>query len=261
MKIVTWNINSVRIRTELIEKFIMLYQPDVIAMQETKCQDHLFPLEFFKRFNFNYLVMSGEKSYNGVAIISKFPIKDSFSLKFYNDDKRHIAAQINDYEIHNFYIPAGGDEPDVNINPKFRHKLEYINLIEEWFKENRLNHKNLILVGDLNIAPYEHDVWSSKQLKKVVSHTDIEREYLLRFLKQGTFLDATRELIDQAEKAYSWWSYRSPDWQKNNRGRRLDHIWTSHNLKELYQDILLFRDARSWMRPSDHVPVMLTLKY
>lgn len=231
MKIVTWNINSVRLRLNLLQTLAETLNPDVICLQETKASDEVFPQDEIKKIGYEYMAFAGEKSYNGVAILSKYPIDNIFSSIFYNNDKRHISAKIGDIEIHNFYVPAGGDEPDIDINPKFKHKLEYIRLIQDWFLTNRNKNDKIILLGDLNIAPHKHDVWSSSQLKNVVSHTSIERELLLNLQNSFEFIDSARHFTHMDEKLYSWWSYRNKDWQKSNRGRRLDHIWVSLPLK------------------------------
>jgi exodeoxyribonuclease-3 len=144
MRIITWNINSVRLRINLLEKLALEYLPDIICLQETKTEDKNFPIEAIKKMGFEHVVYAGEKSYNGVAIISKYPITNSFSLQIYNEDKRHICAKINDIEIHNFYVPAGGDEPDVEINPKYKHKLAYLQSMQEWFAKNRLKTDSII---------------------------------------------------------------------------------------------------------------------
>ena len=114
MRIATWNINSVRLRMNMLTEFAKKYQPDIICLQETKVEDHNFPHIECISMGYPYIKISGEKSYNGVAILSKQPIADSFSLQFYNLQKRHLAIRCGDVEIHNFYVPAGGDEPDVN---------------------------------------------------------------------------------------------------------------------------------------------------
>lgn len=259
MRITTWNINSVRLRMELLAKLALMHAPDVICLQETKVIDDLFPIEEIKKLGYEFIAVSGQKSYNGVAILSKYLISKVFSLEYYNEDKRHIAGCINDIEIHNFYIPAGGDEPDITINPKFKHKLEYIKFVQEWFAKNRNKDDNIILVGDLNIAPHEHDVWSSKQLKRVVSHTDIERKLLIDLQNSFDFVDSGRHFTPMNEKLYSWWSYRSPDWAKGDRGRRLDHIWVSMPLKDQLQKMISLKEARGWTQPSDHVPFIVDL--
>jgi exodeoxyribonuclease-3 len=260
VKISTWNINSVRLRVDLIKKLSLSSSPDIILLQETKTEDQYFPFEEIKNIGYNYQIYSGEKSYNGVAILSKKPFNDRFSLSFFNDDKRHICVKIEDIEIHNFYIPAGGDIPDPNINSKFLHKLEYLRALKNWFLENRDRNENIILAGDLNIAPLENDVWSSKQLRNEVSHTSIERELLIDIIKSFDWCDTARYFIDSNEKLYSWWSYRNRDWKKSNRGRRLDHIWVSQKLKTRCKSFEILKTARDWEKPSDHVPVILDLK-
>ena len=259
MIIATWNINSVRLRLDLLQKLCNDQGPDIICLQETKVQDEHFPIEAIKNLGFNYVVYSGEKSYNGVAILSKYEISGSFSLEFYNRDKRHICAKIHDFELHNFYVPAGGDEPDIEINLKYKHKLAYVELMKQWFASNRLKSDKLILVGDLNIAPLEHDVWSSKQLKNVISHTPIERTALINLQNSFDFVDTARKFVDQSQKLYSWWSYRNRDWKKSNRGRRLDHIWVSKPLESRLQNSIFHTQARDWDRPSDHVPYMANM--
>lgn len=259
MKIVTWNINSIRLRLSLLKKLIEEHQPDVICLQEIKVEDLLFPLDSISELGYKYLYYSGQKSYHGVAILSKIQATDNFIVEFYNEDKRHIAVKIKDIEIHNFYIPAGGDIPDIKENPKFKHKLEYIDLAQNWFTTNRSKQDKIIVLGDLNIAPHEHDVWSSKQLKNVVSHTGIEREKLINFQNSLEFIDSARHFIPMDQKLYTWWSYRNLDWLKSDRGRRLDHIWVSANLKGRMKSIYSLKNARSWTQPSDHVPYILEL--
>ncbi len=260
IRIATWNINSVRIRLDLLARLEREFQPDIICLQETKVQDEFFPKDEISKLGYRHMVYSGEKSYNGVAIISKKKIDDQFEISLCNNDKRHIAVKIGDFELHNFYIPAGGDEPDISINPKFKHKLNYLKEMDEWFAKNRLKNDKVILVGDLNIAPLEHDVWSSKQLKNVVSHTQVERESLMKIINGFEFIDTGRKFVDPNTKLYSWWSYRNKDWKKHNRGRRLDHIWVSKPLEHRLKNITCPPEIRDWDRPSDHIPFMIDLK-
>jgi exodeoxyribonuclease III len=248
MKIVTWNINSVRIRLDLIAKLKHQENPVVILLQEIKTD-----------IGYEHQYFEGEKSYNGVAILSQLPIENKFSLSFYKDDKRHVAGNIGGIEIHNFYIPSGGDIPDVALNDKFLHKLEYLKILDEWFVKNRKTQEKILLAGDLNIAPYEHDVWSSKQLKFEVSHTDIERKMMIDIIDNFGWHDVARRFVPSDQKLYSWWSYRNRDWKKSNRGRRLDHIWASESLKNNCLDFKIIKEARDWDKPSDHVPVLLEL--
>jgi exodeoxyribonuclease-3 len=263
MKIATWNINSVRLRKEIVLKLLKEENIDILCLQETKTNDENFPHNFFISNGYDEAHFSGEKSYNGVAIISKHSLQNRINLDFYNSDKRHISINFShrdkQVELHNFYIPAGGDIPDVNENPKFLHKLEYCRLIDEWFRQNRNKNDNIIVVGDFNVAPYENDVWSHKQLLKVVSHTPPEIDALNNFKSSINFQDVARNFVPEAEKLYSWWSYRNRDWKKSNRGRRLDHIWVTKPLLNNVKNFHILKEARDWEKPSDHVPVIIEL--
>ena len=259
MRIATWNINSVRLRIQHILRFVKEYDIDIMCLQETKTQDEFFPKDELEKCGFKYQYYRGEKSYNGVAIISKFELTDLGYVNWCKkDDTRHIFVKINNgIELHNFYVPAGGDEPDISINQKFEHKISFINEIKNYFL---LDTKiNKILVGDLNIAPLEHDVWSHKQLLNVVSHTPIETETLLDIIQTGEWVDVMRELVPHSEKLYSWWSYRSKNWEVSNRGRRLDHFWVSKNIFPQVKSGVIYKDTRSWERPSDHVPIIVDI--
>ena len=196
------------------------------------------------------------KGYNGVAILSRTPIAGGGTRDWCGrHDCRHLAVNIgNDVELHNFYIPAGGDEPDPNINDKFAHKLKFLKEAETWSRDITPNAKR-VLVGDLNIAPHENDVWSHKQLLNVVSHTPLEVEALSNWQTAHGWIDAIRTIIPETEKIYSWWSYRNRTWPGSDRGRRLDHIWVSPALAESVMNAGILRDARGWEKPSDHVPV------
>ena len=261
MKIVTWNINSIRLRIDLIAKLAREEDPDLILLQETKVENISFPEEACRNLGFDHLFFDGEKSYNGVAILSKIPFDSQFSLKFYNEHKRHVAVKIKDIEVHNFYIPSGGDIPDTEINNKFLHKLEYLKELKEWFRLNReTNRDKIILAGDLNIAPLEHDVWSSRQLRNEVSHTDVERKLMMDIIKDFSWQDIGRNFVPKEQKLYSWWSYRNRDWSKSNRGRRLDHIWLSEALAGQCREFSILKEARSYARPSDHVPVIAIIE-
>ena len=250
MKIVTWNINSIRIRLENLKRLKQELDPDIIALQEIKVEDSKFPLQAIQDLGYEYCYYNGQKSYHGVAILSKIKPKNIFSIKLVNDDARHIAIVLdNDIEIHNFYVHSGGDIPDINQNQKFADKLIYLDQMEEWFRSNRKETDKLIIVGDLNISPYEHDVWSSYQLRNEISHTMIEREKLIRILNSIKFRDIAREQVPYSEKLYSWWSYRNRNWEKSNRGRRLDHIWATEPLSAI-KKFLILKEARGWGKPS-----------
>lgn len=261
MRIATWNINSIRIRIDLIAHFIQIHMPDILCFQETKVVDEHFPVQKILELGFNHYAIKGEKSYNGVAIFSKYPLQNKQSLSFAGKkDARHLSVIINEsIELHNFYVPAGGDIPDAELNEKFDHKLKFIDEVSNWFLSNRSKDSKIILVGDLNVAPLEHDVWSHKQLLNVVSHTPIEVKKLLNLQSSLGFKDVVRKFVPESEKLYSWWSYRNQDWKKSNRGRRLDHIWATDKLAHLVRQQTIYKDARNFRLPSDHVPVMIEI--
>lgn len=263
LRLATWNINSIRIRTHLIEQLVAGHNPDIICLQETKCPNDQFPEKFFRGLGYEHFAINGQKGYHGVATISRVPF-DAVKTKEFcgKGDSRHISTSVKGgVEIHNFYVPAGGDIPDTEKNEKFAHKLDFLTEMTGWFKGRKGKKTNkLVLLGDLNIAPLEHDVWSHKQLLKVVSHTPVEVAHLADVQSSHSWIDVTRSEKPEPEKLYTWWSYRSPDWTKNDRGRRLDHIWVTPALEKHASDIEIVRDARSWERPSDHVPVLMTLK-
>lgn len=267
MKIVSWNINSLRLRLPLLKKFVEINNPDIICLQETKVENALFPLLEVRSLGFEFVEFSGEKSYNGVAILSKLPLSNINYFDIHNyGHKRHISvtakSKIGDVEIHNFYIPAGGDIPDTQLNNKFDHKLKFVDWMSEYFAAiTSAKDRKIIILGDFNIAPLPHDVWSHKQLLKIVSHTPIEVEKLTRLQKSLNFVDTHRHFVDENEKLYSWWSYRAVDPLGANKGRRLDHIWATPNLKKYLHSMEIYRDFRSEKQPSDHVPIQTNFNF
>ena len=259
--IATWNINSVRLRLPLVQALLADQAPDLLCLQETKCPNDAFPTAALKELGYAHIAMHGQKGYHGVAMISRLPLKDIRHGDFCSrGDTRHMSALVEaggrTVRVHNFYVPAGGDEPDPKINPKFAHKLEFIEAMKALHSQaERSDGVASLLVGDLNIAPLETDVWSHKQLLKVVSHTPVETDGLKDVQAKGAWVDLVRERIPEPEKLFTWWSYRARDWDVSDRGRRLDHIWSSPDLSPALHDVTVMREARGWERPSDHVPV------
>lgn len=260
INITTWNVNSVRRRLNSIDKFLKEYSPDILMLQETKVRNDLFPFQFFRDFGYSFIHHEGETTgYNGVAIIAKEDLPIAPKISFIKD-ARHLAVKIRkDIDLHNFYIPAGGDIPDVNKNIKFKEKLELVDKLTAWFKSNKSKNDKVIIAGDLNIAPLKNDVWSHKQLLNIVSHTPIEVEKLINLYKSIGFKDSIRKFTPESEKLYSWWSYRARDWEKSDRGRRLDHIWSSGNLDEKVMAADIIKSTRNHDLPSDHVPVSIAI--
>lgn len=260
MRIATWNINSVRLRENLVLKVLEEHEPDILCLQETKSPDDKFPFDNFMKLGYNHIHVNGMKSYNGVCIISKHPFGSvDIHHRCGKEDCRHISARFTDFDLHNLYIPAGGDEPDPVINDKYKHKLDFVDEMTSWFSDMYANDNPVITLGDFNIAPLEHDVWSSKQLRNVISHTPPEREGLDKMLASIGWEDAVRHFVPEEEKCYTWWSYRNRDWKKSNRGRRLDHIWVTQPLAPKLKSYKILTEARDWEKPSDHVPVMIDL--
>jgi exodeoxyribonuclease-3 len=264
----TWNINSVRLRIEHVAKFLKAVRPDVLCLQETKCPDDHFPTKRFARLGYSHIALNGQKGYHGVAVVSRLPF-DTTSIRAFcgKTDSRHIVVSFGErahlrdpVTVHNYYVPAGGDQPDPDLNEKFAHKLAFLD--EMCVRPELHPHANerAILVGDLNVAPLEHDVWSHKQLLDVVSHTPIECEKLGNAQAAGHWIDVMRRFIPEPTKLYTWWSYRAPDWAAVNKGRRLDHIWVSPELGDRLSDMRISCEARAWPRPSDHAPVTATIE-
>lgn len=258
----TWNINSLRLRLPLLQQIVAREQPDIMCLQETKVPDPLFPHAALTELGFRYQHFTGMKGYNGVAIVSKTPFSRVLETPIWceKSDCRHNAVAIGDVLkpiiIHNFYVPAGGDIPDPIENPKFAHKLRFLDEVTAWFAANRP--VRAILVGDLNTAPLEQDVWSHKQLINVVCHTEPEVRRHMAWQNTG-FTDAMRVVTPADQKLYTWWSYRNRDWAASNRGRRLDHIWLSDDIAPQLKAMRVLRDIRGAEGPSDHVPVLADL--
>jgi exodeoxyribonuclease-3 len=257
MRITTWNINSVRIRLDLVRRLAKELKPDVLCLQETKVPDDLFPHEAFAELGFRHRRVHGMKGYNGVAILSRLPLSGGEPLhRCGKRDCRHLYVRLpGGIELHNIYIPAGGDIPDPAANDKFAHKLQFVDELRDWFRQARSRRQKLIAVGDFNIAPLETDVWSHKQLLDVVSHTPIEVEKLGRLQASLDWVDAVRRFIPPEQRLYTWWSYRNRDWKASDRGRRLDHVWVTPQLAGRLRAAGVHREARDWENGSDHVPV------
>ena len=256
---------------EQIARFAKEQNPDIITLQEIKCLDEQFPHDACAALGYTHIEISGQKGMHGAATLSKLPLERMDTRFCPKGEARHVSTHVRldgnrDFELHNFYIPAGGDEPDPETNPKFAHKLEFLDVMTTYFKGRAADRAPLVLAGDFNIAPHENDVWSHKQLLKVVSHTPVETERLARLKAAQDFTDCARLFADDADKLYSWWSYRSRDINKSDRGRRLDHIWVSPALEDTVhrpgpQGHQIHRPCRFWERPSDHAPVTQLLEW
>lgn len=266
LRLVTWNINSVRLRIGLVARLMAELKPDILCLQETKVEDRDFPHQGIAEIGFPHRLVRGTKGYNGVAILSRLPLEPLVTRDWCGRaDARHVAARVNPggqpVTIHNFYVPAGGDIPDPKVNDKFAHKLKFLDEMAAWSKSGTGRGEATVLVGDLNIAPLPSDVWSHTALLKVVSHTPVEVARLSRIMEGRPWADAVRHFVPESQRLYTWWSYRAQDWAASDRGRRLDHVWVTPELKPMLRAAEVSRDARAWPRPSDHVPVAVTLAF
>ena len=251
LRLATWNVNSVRLRAEQVVRFAREQDPDVLCLQEIKCRDSEFPRAEFEAAGYPHMRISGQKGSHGVAIVSRLPLEDAPILDLCREGHaRVVGARVSGIEVQNFYIPAGGDLPDPEANPKFAHKLDFFaRLTAEARRRDPAD--ALVITGDLNVAPGENDVWSHRQMLKVVSHTPVEIEAMETLRAAGG--------VPEPGKLFSWWSYRAADFRASNRGLRLDHIWISPGLRgpALAEgaQARIHDDVRAWERPSDHAPV------
>lgn len=262
LSVVTWNINSVRLRAPRVADFLKTHQPDVLCLQEIKCREAQFPTATFTDLGYHHIQIVGQKGLHGVATVSRVPLEPIDPPDFCNLGHARVAAsRIGGFEIHNIYLPAGGDEADPEINDKFAHKLDFLERMENVYRAHD-DKAPLIVVGDLNIAPQEHDVWSHKQLLKVVSHTPVETDAMARIIEAGKFCDLARREHPADQKLYTWWSYRSKDWAVSNRGRRLDHIWANPAAepKAIPGTYRIHIGERGGFKPSDHAPVEMVFE-
>ncbi|WP_068073243.1 exodeoxyribonuclease III [Novosphingobium lentum] len=257
VSIATWNINSVRLRMPLVERFLAEEAPDVLCLQEIKTVDETFPHEAFEALGYTHRAVHGQKGYHGVATVSRVPLRE-FSRHDWQDngEARHVGIELlgpgQGLVIENVYIPAGGDIPDRTLNAKFGQKLDFLERMTRW--ADAIDRPTLI-VGDFNIAPLDCDVYDHKALLKVVSHTPVEVETLQRFADAHGWADLGRQFIPAPERNYSWWSYRAY-WRGKDQGRRLDHMWASPDLARQATAHRVVEGPRTWDQPSDHVPLV-----
>lgn len=251
--IVTWNVNSLRARQEHVLRWLGDHQPDVLCLQETKVTDDLFPREPFEQAGYQAAI-SGQKTYNGVAIFSPHPIEDVV-VGFKGDDgeeqKRLIAATVKGVRIVNSYVPQGSSLD----SPKFAYKLEFLEALADYFGERHDPDELLAWVGDINVAPEAEDVFDIKEMEGQVSFHPSEREALQRIGEWG-FKDQFRK-FEQAGGFYSWWDYRAGAFRRN-RGLRIDLIWATEALSRRCKSCWMDREERSQDRASDHIPVVAT---
>jgi len=255
LKIASWNINSVRARAGLVERLLDEHAPDVLCLQETKVENGGFPAAMFEARGYVHHALHGQRMHHGVAILSRLPfVEETRSDWQDNGEARHVGVRLTcGVRVENVYVPAGGDIPDPALNLKFAQKLAFLERMTAWSETVRFP---TVLVGDLNIAPLECDVWNHKALLDVVSHTPVEVEALARLGASHGWVDLGRRFAPAPTRAFTWWSYRARDWLASDRGRRLDHVWASPDLAPHAAATAAYEPARGWERPSDHVPLI-----
>ncbi len=251
MKLVTWNVNSLKVRLPQVLEWLTAHQPDVLCLQETKLEDVNFPVAEISAAGYQ-VVFCGQKTYNGVAILSKTPALDVVTAipGYVDPQKRVLAATISGVRIINLYIPNGQSVD----SDKFQYKLGWLEAMTTWLTDELARNPSLALLGDFNIAPDERDVHDPKAWEGQVLFSLPEREAFRRLVDLG-LADSFR-LFDQPEKIYSWWDYRMNAFRRN-MGLRIDHILLSPALTETCKSCVIDKEARKAERPSDHAPVIV----
>jgi exodeoxyribonuclease-3 len=251
MKIATWNVNSINARLPHLLKWLASAEPDVVCLQETKCVDETFP--YGQLHDAGYLsAFYGQKSYNGVAILSKYPLEDvekGFPEDEQDSQKRLIAATINGIRIVDTYIPNGSEL----WSDKFNFKLDWLQRLRKYFDETCSTEGNVLLCGDFNVAPHEADVWNPPAWEGKIHFSKPERAAILHVKKWG-FIDVFRQMNGDV-KEFSWWDYRTMAFERDH-GLRIDHIWTSPPLADRCVGSWIDKTPRGWEKPSDHAPVI-----
>lgn len=258
--VATWNVNSLRKRLPQVLHLLERRRIDVLCLQEIKATEAEVPVQALARAGLAHHALAVMPGYNGVGIFSRVPLDGIDRIDWCGrGDCRHVQARVGDLEIHSLYIPAGGDLPDPARNPRFQHKLAFLDELTAWAETAITANRPVLIAGDFNIAPLDSDVWDTRKLRRVVTHTPVERAALARLQAAGPFVDAMRTLVPPPAPMFTWWSYRTRDWRSHNRGRRLDHVWITPGLVDRLRGLEVLVDLREGGTPSDHVPVLVTL--
>ena len=264
MQIATWNVNSVRTRLTQITDWLNEFQPDVLCLQETKVDDALFPHKPFEEHGYQ-VSFHGQKSYNGVALISLHPIQDvrlGFHGELEEDDevirlgeqKRIISGHINEVRLVHLYVPNGSSLD----SDKYQYKLEWLRCLERYLRESEKREEPLCVLGDFNIAPEARDIHSPERLTGGIMASDAERQALQEALGKG--LEDVFRIFEPETNHWSWWDYRSGAWDRD-RGWRIDQIYLSKDLLNLSKSCLIHKKSRGNSQPSDHAPVIVEIDW
>lgn len=264
MRIATWNVNSVRTRLDQVCAWLSREQPEVLCLQETKVADDLFPMQAFEELGYA-VAISGQKAYNGVAIVSRLPLEDvqvGFAALLPDDpvaerlgeQKRVISARVEGLRILNLYVPNGSSLR----SDKYAYKLEWLQCLHRYLEAQEQQGEPLVMVGDFNIAPEDRDIHDPERLRGGIMASDAEREALRALL--GERLADVFRLFEPNSGHWSWWDYRSGGWE-TGRGWRIDHIYLECDLLDLASGCLIHKEQRGNPQPSDHAPVLVNLAW
>lgn len=253
MKIATWNVNSLNVRLSQLLEWMTRRELDVVCLQETKCEDIKFPLADIEGAGYA-ASYCGQKTYNGVAILSRTPVADVVRgiPDFADEQRRVIAATVGEVRVVCVYCPNG----ESIESPKYAYKLSWFAALRDWLKAEIARHPKLAVLGDFNVAPEDRDVHDPKQWEGKVLFSEPEKQALRDLMALG--LQDSFRLFEQPEKAFSWWDYRMNGF-KRNLGLRIDHILVTPALAAVAKSSMIDRDMRALERPSDHAPVITEL--
>ena len=250
MKIATWNVNSLRVRLPHVLQWLAAAQPDVLAIQETKTVDEQFPVAELEAAGYS-AVFAGQKTYNGVAILSKSPATEVVTgIPGLDDPQRRIlAATLDGVRVVNLYVVNGAEVG----SDKYAYKLDWLAKVTAWLQQQAATYPKLVVLGDFNIAPQDRDVHDPAAWGEGILCSPPERAALQTIQALG--LQDTFRLFEQAEKSFSWWDYRAGGFRRNH-GLRIDLILASQALVAVCQSCVIEREPRTWEKPSDHTPVV-----
>ncbi len=258
MKITTWNVNSLTARLQHVLDWTAANPVDALCLQELKLTDDKFPFEALRAAGYPHCAVFGQKTYNGVAILSRQPLRDVVKniVGFADEHSRVIAATVaspaGELRLVNGYF-VNGQAPGTE---KFEYKMNWLRGLRDYLRAEMARHPRLVLLGDFNITPEDRDSYDPVGLVETIHHTTEERDHFRHLVALG-LVDSFR-LFDQPEKSYSWWDYRMLGYQKN-RGLRIDHILVSDALKSEVKACVIDRVPRKWEKPSDHAPVTVEI--
>jgi exodeoxyribonuclease-3 len=259
MKITTWNVNSLTARLQHVLDWTAAHPVDVLCLQELKLTDDKFPLEVLRGVGYEHCAVFGQKTYNGVAVLSRFPVRDIVknNAGFEDENSRLLSVTVDTpagaLRVVNGYF-VNGQAPGTD---KFAYKMAWLRALRDFLREEIARHPDLMLLGDFNIAPEDRDSFDPDGLRETIHHTTEEREHFRALLALG-LVDSFR-LFEQPEKSFSWWDYRMLGYQKN-RGLRIDHVLVSEALKPRVAACSIDRAPRKWKQPSDHAPVTVEIR-